>query len=117
MRSSGETAPHPASAKLDDVSPSLRNPLPASRGEGEPKLGEETLGTSDEDLATNEAFILDIRDRLLTIPGVREFAREWGLDARPRLHSACNSSAPESPTGAPQPAPGPSTDPGEESTE
>jgi hypothetical protein len=45
--------------------------------------------TGDEDLATNEAFILDIRDRLLTIPGVREFARERGLDAMPRPQSAC----------------------------
>jgi hypothetical protein len=76
----GKIPPHPAPAKLDDVSLSLRNPLPAVRGEG--KQDEPLL---DDDL------VIAVRDRLLTIPGVREVAEELGLLRRDNLHSACIS--------------------------
>jgi hypothetical protein len=88
----GEKAPHPAPAKLGDASLSLRNPLPAERGEG--KSGEE-----------DEALVLAVRDRLLTIPGVREMAQELGLLRRDNLHSACNlGTLPATDPGADDPA-------------
>jgi hypothetical protein len=77
--------PHPAPAKLGDASLSLRNPLPAQRGEG---ISGVVAPAVDDDI------VIAVRDRLLTIPGVREVAAELGLLRRDPLHSACNSTTP-----------------------
>jgi hypothetical protein len=84
VSSAGATTPHPARARLDDVEQSLRNPLPAPRGEGKSSNPD---GKPDID----DDLVIAVRDRLLTIPGVREVAEELGLLCRDDLHSACNS--------------------------
>jgi hypothetical protein len=79
-----ETPPHPAPAKFGDASLGRRNPLPAERGAGKAGGGEEEA-TLDDDL------VIAVRDRVLTIPGVREVAQELGLLRKSDLHSTCKS--------------------------
>jgi hypothetical protein len=61
--------------------------------------GEENSGVEDEDL------VIAVRDRMLTIPGVREVAQELGLLRTRSLHSACKSEAPQAPAEAPSESP------------
>jgi hypothetical protein len=86
-------SPHPAPAKLDDVSLSLRIPLP--------QAGEETRGGSGEvegdgnnDFGIDDELAIAVRDQLLVIPGVREAALKLVLPPGRTLHSACISTAP-----------------------
>jgi hypothetical protein len=92
-----EKAPHPAPAKLDDVSRSLRNPLPASEGEGDSDVGCEPDVSNHDDL-------LETRRRLLRFPWLRDIAQSHGLLRKDELlHSACNFEAPPLPLAAPLP--------------
>jgi hypothetical protein len=99
------THPHPAPAKLDDVSLSLLNP-PERLSKG-PLAGEGIMrggggegisgnGQSDSEFVIDDALACAIRDRLLVIPGVREAARELGLLPGRVLHSACIATPPPS---------------------
>jgi hypothetical protein len=89
--------PHPAPAKLDDVSLSLRNPLPQG-GEGTPAEGGGTLETD----------LVAVRDRLLEIPWLRDLARRHGVLAHEDLHSSCIFEAPPpAPDSAPRETPAP----------
>jgi hypothetical protein len=104
-------SPHPAPAKLDDVSLSLR--IPPERLSKGPHAGEETRGGSEEmEGDNNNDFVIDdelataVRDQILVIPGVREAALKLVLPRGRSLHSACKSQA--SPHPAQPPAKSPS---------
>jgi hypothetical protein len=86
--------PHPAPAKLDDVSPSLCIPLPHA-GEGTARGGgEEKEGESESDFGIDDDLAIAVRDQLLVIPGVREAALKLVLPRGRTLHPACKSQAP-----------------------
>jgi hypothetical protein len=102
--SGGESTPHPAPAKLDDVSLSLLNPLP-EEGEGRIEGADRTSNESDQQnndrqptLASQRAEreeFRDLRARILAIPGMSDLAGDLGVPTKPEpLHSACISEAP-----------------------
>jgi hypothetical protein len=85
--SAGAAPPHPAPTKLDDVSLSLRNPLPAARGE-EKDAGDALFSPHLRSLI--EASMADPTDnRWLPV-----LAEEWGVPALRDLHLTCKSQAP-----------------------
>jgi hypothetical protein len=83
-------APHPAAAKLDDVSLSLRNPLPqGERGREDDKGSPEGERKPIIDAGRPPADYDPMAGTEL-----RRLAIQLGLHPGPALHSACNSEAP-----------------------
>jgi hypothetical protein len=99
--SAGASTPHPASAKLDDVSLSLHNPLPATRGEGMVKMAMQDANAfpplfSPHLRSLIEAGMTDPNDnRWLAV-----LDEEWGLKGRLALHLPCNSQTSAMPRGS-----------------
>jgi hypothetical protein len=104
-------SPHPAPAKLDDVSLSLRIPPerlskgPQAGEEMTHRGGEEMAGRSDSEFVIDDELAIAVRDQILIIPGVREAALKLALPSGRSLHSACNFEAPPLPAQPPAPPP------------